>query len=87
MHKIKTSFHYHLLIDSNNFNVSKEVWLKQTWRVGNRNIKRFALFAYVFVLSSVDIGKNCFIFVGSHISHIHFKLQSHYLAESVYTDT
>ena len=30
MHKIKTSLCYRLLMDSNNFNVSKEVCLEQT---------------------------------------------------------
>lgn len=41
---------YYLLIDSNDFNVSKDVWLNPTCRVCNRTIKRFALFVYVFVL-------------------------------------
>lgn len=44
-------FHYHLLIDSNDFNVNKEVWLEQTWRAGNRNRKKFVLFADISVCS------------------------------------
>lgn len=64
----------------------KFVWNKLR-TVCNRNIKRYALFAYVFMLCSVDMGKNGFILVGSHTYHIHFKLLSNQLAESVYTGT
>lgn len=72
MHKIKTSFHYHLFIGSNDLNVSKDVWLKQICRVCNRNIKRFALFAYVFfslLRTSVSI-------VSSWLAHTLFMFTS-----------
>lgn len=73
MHKINTSFHYRLLLDSNDFNVNKEFWLEQTWRVGNRNIKKFALFAHVPIRSSVEGDKNSFVLFASQTFQVHLR--------------